>query len=107
MPKQKNGINKSEEIRQVFKAHPRMKAKDVVATLADKGITVTDTHVYYVKGRLRGRKGRRRQMRQMADKVAATTGNTDALATVLRVKRLASEVGGMKKLKALVDAMTE
>jgi hypothetical protein len=31
----------------------------------------------------------------------------DALATVMKVKKLAEEVGGLKKLKALVDALTE
>ena len=55
---------------------------------------------------MRGRKGRRRKARQMVEKVAAT-GNTDPVATILRFRRLAGEVGGMKKLKALVDVLSE
>ena len=42
MAKRKDGINKSEEIRLLLKAHPEMKAKEVVAALADKGIKATE-----------------------------------------------------------------
>jgi hypothetical protein len=42
----------------------------------------------------------------MVAKVAAT-GNHDPVATILRVKGWANEVGGLKKLKALVDALSE
>jgi hypothetical protein len=83
-----------------------MEAKEVVSTLAGKGIKVADTLVYYVKGKMKGRKGRRKKARQMVAKVGAT-GNSDPVATILKVKCLASEVGGMKKLKALVDALSE
>ncbi len=55
---------------------------------------------------MKGRKGRRRQARQMVEKVAAT-GNSDPVATILKVRRLAEEVGSMKKLKALVDVLSE
>ena len=45
----------------------------------------------------------------MIAKVAETTNVTksDALSTILKVKALANEVGGLKKLKALVDALSE
>jgi hypothetical protein len=83
-----------------------MPAKEVVSTLAGRGIKVTDTLVYFVKGKMHGRKGRRQKARQMVANVAAT-GNGDPVATILKVKRWALEVGGMKKLKALVDALSE
>jgi hypothetical protein len=51
-------------------------------------------------------RGRRKKDRQMVANVAAT-GNSDPVATILKVKRWANEVGGMKKLKALVDALSE
>jgi hypothetical protein len=104
MPRTKGGVNKSEEIRQVLKANPRIKAKEVVAKLDEKGIKVAETLVYFVKGKLRGRRGRRRKARQMVARVAAT-GNSDPVATILKVRRWAEELGGMKKLKALVDAL--
>jgi hypothetical protein len=106
MAKQKTGVNKSEEIRQLLRANPKMPVQEIVSTLAGRGIKVADTLVYFVKGKMKGRKGRRKKARQMVAKVATTTGNHNAVATILKVKRWA-EVGGMKKWKALVDALSE
>jgi hypothetical protein len=106
MPKKKNGVNKSEEIRLLIRAHPEMPVKAIVSTLAEKGIKVADTQVYYVKGKMKGRQGRHKKARQMVARVTGT-GNTNPVATILRVKAWANEVGGMKKLKALVDALSE
>jgi len=107
MPKNKATVNKSDEIRQILKAHPAMTVKEIVSTLAGRGIKVLDNQVYFVKGRLKGRKGRRRKARQMVEKVAATTNHVNPVAVILQVKGWASEVGGLKKLKALVDALSE
>jgi len=107
MPKKKTGVNKSEEIRQILKAHPDMAVKEIVQDLAKRGIKVADTLIYFVKGRLKGRKGRRRKARQMVEKVAATTNHVNPVAVILQVKRWAGEVGGLKKLKGLVDALSE
>ena len=57
-----------------------------------------------------GRKGRKKRARQMVENVTATMGNAaakpgDVVATILKVKHLASEVGGLKKLKELVEAL--
>src|SRR5690348_14105846 len=106
MAKKKTDVNKSEEIRQLFRSNPKMPVKEVVDTLAGRGIKVPDALVYYVKGHMKGKKSRRNKARQMVAKVAAT-GNHDPVATILRVKGWASEVGGLKKLKALVDALSE
>lgn len=106
MAKTKNGVNKSEEIRQLLRANRKMKAKAVVSALAEKGIKVSESQVYFVKGKIKGRRGRRKKARQVVAKVAAT-GNTDPVATILKVKSWAEQVGGMKKLKALVDALSE
>ncbi len=106
MAKKKNGVTKSEEIRQLLRANPETPAKQVIETLASKGIEVTDTLVYFVKGKMSGRKSRRKKARRMVAKVVET-GNTDPVATIPKVKRWAGEVGGLKKLKALVDALSE
>ena len=106
MPRQKNSVNKSEEIRQVLKANPTMPVKEVVATVGEKGIRVRPNLVYFIKGKMKGRRGRHLKAQQMVASVSAT-GNTDPVATILKVKRWASEVGSMKKLKALVDALSE
>jgi hypothetical protein len=107
MARKKNGVNKSEEIRQLLTANPKMSVKEVVASLNDRGLKVTDNLVYFIKGKMKGRRGRKKKARQMVAKVAATTGNTDPVATILKVKDWANQVGGMKKLKALVDALSE
>jgi hypothetical protein len=106
MPRPKSDVNRSEEIRKLLTANPDMPAKDIVATLAQRGLKVTDSLVYLVRGRIQGRKGRRKKARQFVAKVAAT-GDTDPVVTVLKVKRWAAEVGGLKKLKALVDVLAE
>jgi hypothetical protein len=106
MPKQKSDVNKSEEIRQLFRSNPEMPVKEVVSTLAGRGIKVADNQVYFVKGRMKGRQARHKKAQRMVANVAAT-GNTDPVKTILKVKGWASEVGGLKKLKALVDALSE
>jgi hypothetical protein len=71
-----------------------------------QGIKIADTQVYFVKGKMKGRQGRRKHARKMVARVTAT-GNANPVATILKVKAWANEVGGMKKLKALVDALSE
>src|SRR5271166_4821124 len=104
--KKTEGVNKSDEIRKLLYANPKMPVKQVVDDLAARGIKITAALVYFVKGRLHGRKGRRRRVRQMVANVAAT-GNSDPVTTILKVKGWADQVGGLKKLKALVDALSE
>ena len=107
MAKRANGVNKSEEVRQLLKTNPEMKAKEVVSTLAGKGITITESLVYFIKGKLHSKKARKQRTATMVAHIAETTGTPDALATILKIKRLAAEVGGIKKLKALVEALSE
>ena len=67
--------SKSSVVRAFIKDNRKMTAKEVVAALAEKGINVTEGLVYFVKGRM---KGRRKKVKQMVAQVAATThGNSD------------------------------
>jgi hypothetical protein len=106
-------VNKSAEIRYLLKANHTMTANEVVDTLAKKGITVSPNLYYFIKGRLKGRKGRRRKMQQnvanvmTANGAVAKPGSGDVLTTIKKVKGLAAEVGGLKKLMALIDALSE
>jgi hypothetical protein len=106
MAKKATGLNKSEEIRQLLKAHPEMKPKDIVATLSAKGIKVTEALVYFVKGKLKGRKARKKRAGKIVAKTAVTMKSGDPLSTILKVKKLAGELGGLEKLKALVEALS-
>ena len=76
-----------------------------------KGIEVGDGLFYFVKGHLKGRKGRKKKAKQVVAKAAETTNasasRSYALSTILKIKTLATEVGGLKELKALVEAMSD
>src|SRR5271166_5217427 len=104
--KKTDGVNKSEEIRKLLGKDSKTPVKEIVGTLAGQGIKVTEQLVYFVKGKLYGRKRRRRKARQAVVKAAAN-GNSDPVATIVKVKGWASQVGGLRKLKALVDALSE
>jgi hypothetical protein len=106
MARPKGDVNRSKEVRKLLTANPDMPPKEVVATLAKRGLKIDSSLVYFLRGKIQGRKGRRKNARQFVAKVAAT-GDTDPVVTVLKVKRWAEEVGGLKKLKALVDVLSE
>jgi hypothetical protein len=103
MAKQKGGVNKSQAVRELLAKNPEMKAKEVVATLATQGIKINPPVYYFVKGTMKSRKGRRRKVASLA----APSANGDPLSTIIKVKKLAVDVGGLKKLKALVEALSE
>lgn len=109
MAKQKSDVSKSEEVRKLLQANPEVSFKEVKETLGKRGISVTDSLYYFVKGRIKGRSSRRQKAQKAVAQVAAATGsaNGDAVKTILKVKGWAKEVGGMKELRALVEALSE
>ena len=103
MAKKSNGVNKSEEVRQLLKANPEIGAKEVVAKLAEKGIKISNALFYFTKGKMKGWKARKvKAQKKAVAKVSESThvSRSDALSTILKVKGWAREVGGMKTLKA-------
>ena len=107
--KNDGGVNKSEEIRKLLKENPKIEPKEVTAKLAEKGIQVSHGLFYFVKGQIKGRKARKTKAQNAVTKVAEATHatRTDAVTTILKVKACAKEVGGMKTLKALVEALSD
>jgi len=115
----KNGLasgkapSKSSAIHDVLKENRHLTANEVVSALAEKGISVTDGLVYFVKGQMKGKRGRKKKTSQVVASVATAvvsapvSANGDAVKTILKIKGWASEVGGLKKLKGLVDALSE
>ena len=91
--------NKSRAIRELFNQNPKMDSKTVIARLAEKGVKVSPTMVYYVRSKMNQAKRKEKQAR-----VAATTNPVEL---VLRVKDLARELGGIRHLKQLVDLLAE
>lgn len=104
MAKKPTGPNKSDEIRAILTANPNTTVKEVMATLAQRGIKVTDTLVYGVKAKMKHKK-RRQQRQQVA--TAMPNGSAGAVALIVKVKGIAAEVGGWKKLKELVDVLSQ
>jgi len=104
-------VNKSEEIRKLLKANPKITATEAVNTLAQKGIKIDPGLFYYNKGKLKGRKGRRRKIRRQVASVMSNgtvaPAKSDVLGTLRKVKGLAAEVGGLRKLAELVAALSE
>src|SRR5262249_2727105 len=100
--KSSNGVNKSEAVREYFAKNPDTKVKDLVAALAATGVDVKPNLVYLIKGKLKGEKHRAR-----AAAATPVANNGSALATIVKVKKVAGEVGGLRTLKALVDALSE
>ena len=109
MAKKSNGVNKSDEVRLLLKANPAITAKEAVTTLAEKGIKISNALFYFTKGQMKGRKARKQKDQKTAAKVAEASLvlKGDAVSTILKVKAWAKEVGGMKTLKALVEALSD
>ena len=107
-------VNKSQAICDLLKWNPKIKANDAVSALAEKGVTIKTSLFYIVKGKQLGKKSRRKKNQAKAVEVATAASNngsvatkSDALATILTVKKFAAEVGGLHTLKALVEALSE
>jgi hypothetical protein len=112
MPRKPGGeVNKSQSIRDLLKENPQISAREAVSTLANRNIKIAPNQFYFVKGKMLGRRGRRRKMRRQVASVMATSNGAatrgDVVATIKKVKSLAHEVGGLKRLQALVEALSE
>jgi hypothetical protein len=103
-------VNKSQMVREILAANPALKAKEVVAAMAEKGQKITDNLVYFLKGKSSAKKARKKRVVKAAKAAHATgaaSSNADALTMIREVKSLAQKAGGYSKLKELVDALAE
>lgn len=84
MERQKTETNKSEDIRQALKATPKARAKEIQTALHEKGIEVTTGQIYFIKGTLKGRRGRKKKAKRVVAQVATATASSDgdALKTI-------------------------
>ena len=109
MPVKESGgagkVNKSQAIRDFYAGNPKADSKTVVSGLADRGVKVSPTMVYYIKSKM-GQAKRKARREKMAES-SRRSGATNPVEIVLRVKDLAREVGGVKNLKQLVDLLAE
>ena len=98
-------VNKSEAIREALAQDPKAGPKEIVTRLAEKGVRVAPTLVYYIKSK--SKQAQRKQKRERVAAASAKTAHGNPVEVVLRVKDLAREVGGIRNLKLLVDLLAE
>ena len=103
-------MSKAEQIRLVAQAMDKpVRPRDVIATLAGEGVSVSSAQV---SGVLRSmgmrRRGRRRRAVAAAGSPRATTRSTSeklSLDNLLAAKRLVNQLGGIEAAKQAVDAL--
>ena len=98
-------INKSDAIREELAKNPKAGSKAITAALAERGIKVAPSLIYFVKSKANQKK--RKARRALAEETGRQAGAANPVELVIRVKDLAREVGGMKYLKQLVDLLAE
>ena len=98
-------VNKSQAVRDYLAANPKADSQTIIAALAEKGVKVAPTMVYYVRSKLG--QARRKDRRERATASSLAMGTPNPVEVVLRVKDLAREVGGIANLKQLVDLLAE
>src|SRR5205814_7542869 len=94
-------VNKSEAVREALAQYPRATSKEIIAKLAERGVKVAPTLVYYVKSKQNHARRRERRARVAEESRRTAAGNPVEL--VLRGKDLAREGGGIKNLRLLVE----
>lgn len=98
-------INKSQAIRDFLAGSPKAGTKEIVAALAEKGIKVAPTLVYFIRSK--ANQAKRRAKRERAMESSRQSVTTDPVALVRKVRDLGREVGGIQNLKKLVDLLAE
>lgn len=100
------GASKAEQIRQVAKGMGgRVRPRDVIAQLAQQGVTVSSAQVSTVLASM-GMKRRRRGRRPAAAVVESVT-STLTLDSLLAAKRLVNQLGSVEAAKTAVDALAK
>lgn len=96
--KRSGDVNKSEEIRNVFKAKgPDFRPKDLIAHLAGKGIEVSPAQVSNVKAALYRGTGVRRRGRP--------SSNAMSVGALQQAKALVDQVGSVTAAKQALDVL--
>ena len=105
---QQNGTSKAQSIRDAFKElGKKARPKDIIAALAEKRITVSSGQVSTVLRAAGLRRGRRRRkgVATVAAPMHSANGQSSMIDELLKVKKLAKELGGTDKIKELVVAL--
>lgn len=125
MAKKSGGPNKSAAIRDYVQANPDAKPKEIVDALSAQGVAVSSAFVSTIKSKMTsgggggGRKKKRakagrpkgsvtkKRTVEAAPRAARTGGGGGdvSVASLLKAKKLAEELGGVAKAKATLEAL--
>ena len=98
-------VNKSAAVRDMVAQYPNASCKEIVSLLGGKSVKAQPSLVYYIKSRQSQEK--RRQKRERVSETSQSTGSSNPVALILKVKSLAQDAGGIHNLKQLVDLLAE
>jgi hypothetical protein len=98
-------VNRSDAVREALAQYPKATTKEVIDLLAGKGMKVSSTLVYYVRSKQN--QARRKEKRDRVDQASRDTPAANPVEVVARVKALSREVGGIGRLKQLVDLLAD
>jgi hypothetical protein len=101
------GVNKSQAIRELYAANPKMTVKKAIKELADKGIEADSNQVYFVLGGVKGKAKRKKGQRAAAMSAVAMSSAAIPIEAIAELRSLATKVGGLANLKRLVDVLME
>src|SRR5579871_4272433 len=105
MAKKKSEVDKSAAVREILEKDPKTPAKEIIATLGQKGIKISEAYVYMLKGKAKA-KGHK-EKREKAVAASKSAGLADPVELISGIKALAAKAGGMRTLKKLVDLLAE
>jgi len=98
-------VSKSAAVRGILEKNPKTPVKEVVATLGQQGIKISEAYVYMLKGKAKTK--RRIDKREKAVAPTKSPGLADPVELIQGIKALAQEAGWMRTLKRLVDLLAE
>ena len=91
---------KSQAIRDYLSANKKAKASEVVAALAEKGVTVSTNMVYNLKARKK--MGRRRRKAESTGQVVGLS-----ITNLIAAKKLVDTVGGIDQAREAINALAK
>lgn len=110
-------VNKSEEIRKAFKEMGRRtRPKDVIAALAARGVSVSSGQVSMVRASMKKKAAKARRMATASPEASPAVASSPARATsanglsaddLIAAKRLADQLGGLERMKAVLAVLDQ
>ena len=106
-------VRKSEQVRQAWRAHPRMEPKEITALLQAQGLELTSAYVSGIKFQMyqkkKGKKPAKDAAPAMAAQAVAPAVPKDAVSLGLlqKAKKLAAQFGSIQEAKQAIDALAQ